>query len=254
MLKVILESPKRYKAEFIDKTIPRKETKSLHFGTAIHLALLEPQVFLSRYAVEPDVRRNTNVYKDWREAVLAKDPSAVLLSQEDMDALKGMIESVMAHPEASAMLRKGIPERSIYQSMQYGGPDGGVGVIEVKARPDYLHENGDVIDLKTCRDAAFSPFRRQLYELGYHLSAAFHREVVDLEFGRKERHFWWIALEKEPPYEVCVYRANDMVMDRGEADWRKALWRLGDCRLTNRWPGKQEAAQDIDLPGYAQYE
>lgn len=253
MLKVVLESPKRYKAQFIDNRIDRKGTRAMSFGSAIHLALLEPKVFLKRYAVEPDLRRNTNLYKEWKEAVLASDPSSVLVSQDEMTALQGMIESVMAHPEASSMLRKGVPERSIYQQIEVGE-----GIERhfqaVKARPDWLHENGDIIDLKTCRDAGFSAFRRQLFDLGYHMSAAFHREIVDLEFGRKDRHFWWVALEKEPPYEVAVYRANDMCMDRGEADWRKGLWRLAQCLRTGNWPGKQEAAQDIDLPSYAQYE
>jgi hypothetical protein len=250
MLKVMLESPKRFKAEFIDKKILRKETHALNFGSAIHLAVLEPQVFLKRYAVEPDLRRNTNLYKEWRDAVLASDPNAVLISREDMDNLNGMIESVLGHTEASAMLRKGVPEQSIYQKVDVEGLD-----VGIKARPDYLHENGDVIDLKTARDVSFREFRRQLYELEYHVSAAFHHHLVELEYGLKnDRQFWWVALEKTCPWDVAVYRANDMVMDRGEGDWRKALWRYKQCVTTGKWPGKQEVAQDIDLPSYAQYE
>ncbi len=256
MLKVILESPKRYKAEFIDKTLQRKETKALSFGSAIHLALLEPKKFLSRYAVEPDVRRNTNVYKDWKEGVLAIDPSAILLSQEDMDILKGMIDAVAAHPRASTMLRNGIPERSIYQEVPILDPTSAAVLnhVQAKARPDWLHENGDIIDLKTCLDVAYRAFCRQMFELGYHLSAAFHREVVDLEFGKKDRQFWWICLEKKPPYEVAVYRADDAVMDRGEGDWRKAVYRYQSCVANNNWHGKQIDAQDMCLPGYALYE
>jgi hypothetical protein len=45
-----------------------------------------------------------------------------------------------------------------------------------------------------------------------------------------------------------------MVKDRGEGDWRKALWKLNRSLTTGTWPGKQEAAQDMDLPGYAQYD
>ncbi len=250
MLKKILESPKRYKAEFIDKKIVRKETAALNFGSAIHLALLEPQIFLKRYAVEPDVRRNTNVYKDWRDAVLASDPNAVIVSQDDMDNLQGMIESVLEHPKVSAMLRKGVPEQSIYQEVQVEN-----GVIAAKVRPDWLHENGDIIDLKSCRDAGFSEFRRQAYELDYHVSAAFYHHVVELEYGKKDgREFWYVALEKTCPWDVAIYRANDLHLGRGEADWRKAVWLYNQCVATGKWPGKQEAAQDLDLPGYAQYE
>ena len=127
--------------------------------------------------------------------------------------------------------------------------------IAVKARPDYLHQgNGDIIDLKTTRDSAFAAFPRQAYEYQYHLSAAFYRDVVDLELGKKDRHVWYIALEKECPFDVCVYRANDMMLDRGEADYRKAIWRYLEARKTGVWPGKQQAAQDLDLPNYAQYE
>lgn len=254
MLKVLLESPKRYKAEFIDRTIQRKETKALSFGSAIHLALLEPKVFLERYAVEPDVRRNTNIYKDWKEGVLARDPHAVILSQEEMDSLQGMIDAVMANERACAMLRNGIPERSVYQFMETGEGEQRYRHA-VKARPDWLHEKtGDIIDVKTCRDVGYKPFQRQLYELGYHLSAAFYRDVVDLELGKRDRSVWWICLEKEPPYEVAVYRADDMIMDRGEGDYRKALWRLQECTASGIWHGKQIEPQDINLPGYAQYD
>lgn len=254
MLKVILESPKRFKAEYIDKKIVRKESAALNFGSAIHLALLEPQVFLKRYAVEPDVRRNTTIYKDWREAVLASDPTAVIVSQDDMDNLNGVIEAVMAHPKASAMLRKGIPERSIYQRLEVEFPEGGSAELQARVRPDYLHESGDIIDVKTTIDVEYRAFCRQQYDLGYGTSMAYYREVVNAEFGKKDRHCWWICLEKKPPYEVAVYRADEAVMDRGEQAWKKAVWLLNECRKTGVWPGKQREVQDMGLPGYAQYE
>jgi hypothetical protein len=250
MLKTMLESPRRYKAEYIDRKIERKETPALNFGSAIHLALLEPKVFLKRYAVEPALRRNTNLYKEWREAVLASDPTAVILSQEDMDNLHGMIESVLSHSEAASMLRRGVPEQSVYQTVEVDGQK-----IGVKCRPDWLHENGDIIDLKTTRDAGFHVFRRQLYELKYHVSAAFYHAIVELEFGQKTyRQFWWVAIEKSAPWDVCVYRANDMVLDAGGVAWRKALALYKRCIESSVWPGKQDQPQDIDLPGYAQYE
>ncbi len=250
MLKTILESPKLFKATYIDKKIERKQSHALNFGAAIHLALLEPAVFLKRYAVEPPLRRNTNLYKEWRDAVLASDPQAVLLSQDDMDNLNGMIESILSHPEASAMLRKGVPERSIYQEVKVEN-----GVVLCKARPDWLHENGDIIDLKTCRDAAFRDFRWQIWDLQYYVSAALYHHIVELEYGKKtDRQFWWVALEKTCPWDVCVYRANELTLGRGEADWRKALWLYNECTAQGKWPGKQQCAQDMDLPGAAQYE
>ncbi len=255
MLKVMLQSPKRYKAHFIDRLIEPKTTKALHLGAALHLALLEPAKFAARYAVEPALRRNTNAYKEWLSETLEADPSAIVISQDEMDTLKGMIDSVLAHRDAQAMLRKGIPEQSIYQAMSVP-EDSEVQEMQfgVKARPDFLHENGDLIDIKTTRDAGFREFRRQAYELGYHISIKFHLDVVDLEFGRRDRNGWWIAVEKEPPYEVAVYRANDMVLEKGETEYRKALWLLARSQQTGVWPGKQVQAQDMDLLGYAQYD
>ncbi len=247
-LKVLLESPRRFKA-LVDGRIPREEKAALNFGSAVHLALLEPEVFLRRYAVEPDVRRNTNVYKEWRAAVLAEQSDAVIVSQDDMDNLKGMIESVLGHNDAAAMLRKGIPEQSVYQTKTVDGLE-----IPVKCRPDWLHENGDIIDLKTTRDAGFKAFRRQAYDLEYHVSAAFYIAVLELEFGRKDRCYWWIALEKTVPWDVCVYRANDMVFEIGDRAWQRALSRYAMCTKSGVWPGKQEAAQDMDLPAYAALE
>lgn len=255
MLKVILESPKRYKAQFIDKTIESKESAALRFGSAIHLALLEPKAFKERYAIEPDLRRNTNLYKEWKQHVQEATPNAIIVSQSEMDNLLGMIDSVLSHTDASAMLRKGVAEHSVYCDVPVEVEVGGeIVTVKGKARPDFLHENGDLVEVKSCRDAGFRKFRNTVWEYRYDVSAAYHRELVEMHYGRRNRNFWWIALEKEPPYEVAVYRANDMVLDRGEADFRKALWRLATCTRSGQWPGKQEQAQDIDLPGYVQYE
>lgn len=250
MLKVMLESPKLFHAHFVDKKMERKETHALHFGSAIHLALLEPRSFLDRYVVEPDLRRNTNAYKEWRAAVLEGDPTAILVTQDDMDNLQGMVESIMSHRDASAMLRKGTPELSIYNTVQMGEI-----VVDGKARPDYLHENGDLIDLKTTRDAGFQAFRRQIWEYRYDVSAAWHHRLVEAEYGQKsDRYVWWVALEKTRPWDVCVYRANDMVMEKGTLGWQKAIRLYDEAIKSGKWAGKQEAAQDIDLPQWAQYE
>jgi hypothetical protein len=247
MLKVMLESPKLFHAHFIEKKMERKETHALSFGSAIHLALLEPKVFLERYAIEPDVRRNTNVYKEWRAAVLANDPAAVIVSQDDMDNLNGMVESVMKHRDASAMLKKGIPERSIYNEVRMGDV-----VVQGRARPDWLHDNGDLIDLKTTRDAGFHSFRKDIWDYRYDVSAAWYHRIVELEYGQKpDRYFWWVVVEKTRPWDVCVYRANDVVMEKGLLGWQKAITLYTDCMKSGKWPGKQDAAQDIDLPIWA---
>lgn len=249
MLKTLLESPRRFKAQ-VDGRIPDEEKPALRFGSAVHLALLEPQEFLKRYRQEPDLRRNTNLYKEWKEATLLEQPDAVLVSSDEMENLKGMIDSVLAHRDASAMLRKGIPERSIYQTMVVDGME-----VQVKCRPDWLHENGDVIDLKTARDAGFHGFRRQVFDKLYHVSAAFYLRVAELELGRKQdRCYWWVAIEKTCPWDVCVYRANEVVFEIGDKAWQRALNRFVACTKSGVWPGKQESAQDMDLPSWALYE
>ena len=110
MLKVILESPKRYRAECIDKKIPRKETKALNFGSAIHLAILEPGEFRNRYRVEArHVRRNTTAYKDWKLETLMERADAILLSHEEMQDLEGMIRrsGCWATPRPPPCFRQG---------------------------------------------------------------------------------------------------------------------------------------------------
>lgn len=244
MVKTLIEeSPKHFKAKYIDKIVERKETKSLKFGSAIHLAILEPMEFAKRFAVEPDLRRNTNAYKDW---LAAQSPDAVVISGDDMLNLNGMINAIKEHKDASKMLERGIPERSIYQAR-----DG----INIKARPDFLHENGDVIDFKSTIDCAFGEFRNQAYRLNYHVSAAMYLDVVELEFGKlTDRNFWFIAQEKIAPWDVSVFRANEIFMGRGDVQYKKGLWLYKTCLETGVWPGKQSAAEDLDCPPWSENE
>jgi hypothetical protein len=63
-----------------------------------------------------------------------------------------------------------------------------------------------------------------------------------------------VAIEKTPPYDLAVYRSNDVQQERGAKDWRRALDRIRMAMQSGQWPGKQAAPQDLDLPAWVQYE
>jgi exodeoxyribonuclease VIII len=177
------------------------------------------------------------------------EPDAILVSQDDADAICGMIESVQGHPDACAALKRGIPERSCYAEINLPG---GYRAVGMKSRPDYIREDGTLVDLKTTIDAGFEPFRAQIRKFDWDTQAAIGVDVLKQITGH-EQDFIWIAVEKEPPYCCAVYVANDVPLEIGRKRYRRAVETYLRCLETDRWPF-QESAQNMDSPYWAMFE
>ena len=235
-IKEFLRSPMHYKHRYIDKNVP-KPTDAMRFGTLVHLALIEPKKFRENMAIEPDCRRNTNQYKDWLGGLR---PTAVVVSTEEAEAIVGMKKSLESHPNAMDLLERGIAEHSMYFER-----DG----ISCKSRPDFLHEDRLLVELKTARDASYEFFHREIWNRRYDVQAAWNIDAANQVFG-DIRSLSFIVIEKEPPYPVAVYVADDFVVEMGRETYKKMLPRFKECLESNTWPGYQKEAQNISLPGW----
>lgn len=255
-VKELLRSPKHFHHRYILGN-RREETEALRFGTIVHAAIIEPQRFLNNYVIEPKFVGKTKDGRDSERSAAAKqmrdewfsslEPDAILVSQEDADAIVGMIESVQGHPDACAALKRGIPERSCYADIAM--PSGQT--VRMKSRPDYLREDGTLVDLKTTMNAGFEEFRAQIRKLEWDTQAAIGVDVLHAITGKRQ-DFVWIAIEKEPPYCCAVYVANDVPLEIGKRRYVRAAETYLRCLETDRWPF-QEQAQNMDSPYWAMF-
>lgn len=238
-LKHMLRSPQHF--VHYRETPQDEPTKAMRFGTIAHCAIIEPRRFLDNFIVRPKFDRRTKIGKEGAEEFDASiGPDAIVLEQDDADHIVGMINSVKCHPAASKLLQGGIPEQSIYFDI--------LGV-SAKTRPDYINvDQKAVIDLKTCMDASYKEFQRQVTDYEYSIQAAMQADGCEQVLGWKDHIHVWIAIEKTPPYAVAVYASDDTVLGMGRQDYNRAVGRYKACMENSRWPGYGDDVMGMALP------
>ena len=226
----ILRSPLHYQHAV---RTPSEDTASLAFGRALHCAVLEPDRFAAEYTVA-DHRDGMTPAEKSAATKAAKATGLVVVAPEVLT----MAAAIKAHPDVAELLAAWPCEVSAFWTDFDTG-------IDCRARADILSETA-IYDIKTTEDASPDAFRRSLVQWDYAFKAAFYADGFEAADG-KRRKFFWIAVEKKPPYAVGIYCASPSVIAAGRALATKALRTLKQCREADQWPSYE--SQIIDMPG-----
>jgi exodeoxyribonuclease VIII len=219
---------------------PSEPTEAMELGTAIHAAVLEPELFERTYRMRPPGDGRTKAVKEARELIEAQ--GFIALKEEAWDACQGVKLTVREHPIASKLIAKA----DGFEVCAVAEIDG----VLVKVRADALLERaGMIVDLKSTLDASPEAFGRSIAAFKYHWSAALYLDVF-AALGVSIDTYAFLALEKEPPYECAVYTLADTALELGRAKYKAALATYGECLLTGQWPGYLKTAQTIDIPAF----
>ncbi len=243
-LDLVNRSPAHYKA-WLDGVAPEEESEALVFGRAFHCALLEPDLYASRYTVEPDFgdcRFKAN--KANRDAWRAEHAGHEHLSAEAFEQIAGMVASIRRHPLAGRMIREGKSELTL----KWKDPESG---LTCKSRLDYYVESqAMIVDAKSTLDARWAKFRRQIVDHRYHVQDALYRSAA-VELQLPIQFFVFIACEKVPPYAVATYTLDADGIGRGYSAARADIDLLAACVRDNVWPGYPVGIKEIELPPWA---
>ncbi len=249
----MLHSPRHFLTFWAGLDDEDQDKDHFRIGRAAHLMLLEPKKFRELYVVQPDFgamqsKTNRHARDVWRASQL---PGAVIVTQEELDDLVGMIEAVLEHPVASGMLKDGKPECSLQWTDEETG-------VMCKGRPDYIvnDNNGNIhlIDFKTARDIRAGIFADDAYRMRYHVQLAFYHDGLVRALGRQPSTITIIAVEKKAPFEAVVYPLEDLWFERGQLAYKHALRLYRKCRDTGKWPRYQQNAQLLSMPRKADFE
>lgn len=231
------KSPAHYMAWLAQ---PQEPTSAMVLGSATHTLLFEPDLFAQEYVVSDATDRRTKGYKD----LVAANPDKEVLTADEMSAIKGMVTSCKSHPSIIPLLTGGKVEQSIFWQDKETG-------VSCKARLDLFNPtHGVVVDLKTTQDASKSTFARDVANRRYHAQAAMYLNAVHADTGEAPAHFVFIAVEKEYPYAVGVYRASPDMLAAGQKLIQQDLKTFAGCLEANSWPGYPEMS-DLSLPAWA---
>lgn len=245
----LAKSPAHYKWYKENGT---EETPALVFGRAFHTMILEPEKGADEIVVLPDswlTKKECGIsIEDQKEDFRHKHQHKAILTADQMEMALAMEKAVNDHAAARFLLRKspGKAESSLFWKDEDTGMD-------CRARFDWLRDDGLIIDLKTTRCASPEVFDRLAYEHRYHVQAAFYMEAYRRVLGREPAGFAFVAVEKEPPYCVCVYLAQPEFVKLGRQQYLRDLMNYADCVQKNEWPGYPDISLvPLNLPAWAQ--
>lgn len=238
-VKRLLESPAHFQT-------PVKETDAMRFGTALHMAVLEPEIFAATYLCAPDVDRRTTygkeTWKDFQDNLPTGRPYQILTAAQWVQ-LAGMAQSLGRSAVFRGLIQSSVRELAAYAQC----PE--TGVLR-KAKSDIFSEDGIIADVKTCTSARPEDFWRTVLDYGYHTSAAWYLDVFSDALRTEVKTFIWIAIEKVPPYAIGFYVADEKVLQIGRDQCKKAVEIYRNCEKTGEWPGYPDEVTLLEFPDY----
>lgn len=241
----IAKSPLHYWSKYLDPDRePVKWTDAFTIGAALHALVLEPQNFDKEFVTIPKIDRRTKAGKEEYAAWEAKTSDKILVNDQQLELCEIMRDSILSHKKAASYLDGfGQAELSIF--FEWEG-------VSCRCRPDYIREDGVVVDVKTAACAHPDVWMRKAFDFRYHVQTAFYSEGYRQAFGEDPKGFIFVVVEKSPPYGVSVFRASAELEEVGSYDALDDLNLFRECLEKNEWPGYSEGEErELILPGYA---
>ena len=242
-LKAFRRSPQHY---LHYKSDPFEPTAAMKLGSNFDLMIFDPSNFRERLSLFPSTfDRRTKESKSW---IAAQDPDRILMSEADHMELVAMKKSLFANKYAASLLAEGSAQVAFIADFE-----GTSGKIGVKGKIDFVppFSTNCLVDLKTTADASPRAFGKKVFELGYHIQAAFYLDFYALYATRREA-FVLLAVETAAPYLTVAYNLSAEAIELGRRTYTEDLNRLITCIQSGVWGGYSEEMLQIDVPVYLQ--
>jgi hypothetical protein len=231
------QTPAHLQAYFMGLSV-KEQTSAMRFGAVVHRALLEPDTYREGFHVKPaGMRFSTKTGIQWEE--LHQDKP--IITQSESEQVDAMVSAVHCHPFAKRLLAGCKPEQSIFVEDRQG--------TLRKSRLDALTKGNVIPDLKTTESAAIESFERNVSRYRYHVQAAYYLDNCNLA-GIEKVAFFFIVVEKTPPYLVRCLQMNSDVIDYGRSLYQHDIQIYRNCVESGQWPGWGDGYEEIGLPAW----
>ncbi|MDM3646308.1 PD-(D/E)XK nuclease-like domain-containing protein [Proteus mirabilis] len=223
---------------------PFKGSKSAQIGTAIHAALLEPDVFERDFILRPDITdRRTKEYVSLKQIYHSDN----IFINGEVETITRMVESARMNTDfMDYMATKGNSEVSMFATCPITG-------LRLKCRFDRLSDSLPYpLDVKSCADATERGFSQAFGKYRYHIQAAFYLYVLKLTTGIELDQFCFFALQNKPPYTNCMYFIGTESLELGYKHMHEALRKIKECIDDEalRTEGIVLPPSEINVPNY----
>jgi hypothetical protein len=214
---------------------PSRTSDALAFGSAVHTAILEPQVFADTFTT---LRFDGRTREGKAERKLARDNCLQVVTAANLTRILAIQRAVFSRPDCMDLLRDADMEVSLtWVDAEFGLP--------CKARLDVLGLS--ITDLKTTADPTPNRFMWDSGKYDYQAKMAYYREGVRQVTG-KDLPVYLLAVESEAPHDVVLFQIPDDVLDVGWRKCRRLLDRVARCESEGVWPGVSPGLVQLELP------
>lgn len=226
----------------------KEQTRPMQVGSAIHAAILEPEVFKDEFMMLPEVADRCQ--PEYKQAVKAYGVGNVFTGS-DCKNIENIQDAVWNNKEAAELLSaKGHCELSGFVQ------DPETGIICRHRFDKYIDDGEWAVDIKKTQDVRDWKFARSIADYRYHVQDAFYIDQHEWLTGRKLRGIKLIAVEEKFPHKVAVYYLDDISRGIGRKQYRENLNTYAEFIKADKKPVNNDPAQIIMLPEYVlrQYE
>lgn len=238
MLAHFKRSPEHYKEAVLHRPT---STPAMVFGIAFHTYVLENHKFEKEIAVldetkkpVPDKDYRTTANREWKEQWFKDNGDKEIITMEEFERIKRMNDKLQSHELASELLNM---HGNVYeQAMEWNWKRTKCKGLKDITNPNFL------ADLKTGEDVdPDGTFRRlDFFTYGYHRQSAMY---LDGDCGGKLHHsnkwkdFFFISIEKKPPYGIAIYQPNRETLEHGLEEYRTLVEQYQSCVDHDEWQG-----------------
>jgi hypothetical protein len=220
----------------------RGDTAATILGTAVHCALLTPDLFDRQFAIKPaGMNFSTKEGKAWRD-----DPERAgrtLLSYEVGQAVQTIVEALhdkaAVHESLEAAENR---EASLLWNCSTTGE-------ACKARPDWM-QDVHIYDLKVSRHAAGGYLALRAFSEGWMHQLAHYRTGA-VELGLPIIGGRLVVVDPAPPHFVHLLEVKVDALDLLEIENIATLKEMRRCRVANDWPSTPDEWRKVEPPASA---
>jgi exodeoxyribonuclease VIII len=188
-----------------------KRTDAMLFGSLLHKLLLQPETFDYEYVVYDGASRRGKAWEQFKEHHATKE----IIKQSELDKAQLVLDNIMLDPIFMDIVKRtGETEKEVNWTEQG---------VKFKGFVDMVGDDF-IADVKTCTDCM--KLKRELYYNDYKLQAAMY-----LENYPPNTKYYIIAVEKNLPYNVKVFKLGENMLEAGYLEY------ITLTKQYNEWDG-----------------
>ena len=231
-------------------------TPSMIIGTLGHALVLEPDRQLPKVIVIPETYPTEEGDKKWSgnakfcKTWIAerKQQGCIPLSKSDYDNALGAARALTTHPNVAPILTDCETELTLITWDQTND----VGVrcrLDIKPGSQFPF----LADCKFTASVNERKFKKQIWDMGYHIQAALNLRVWNELNGSEDLKtgFKFFAVENKEPFDVRVFSLTPALIEKGWEAVIRLLPIYAQCERTGVWTGSSADEVECDVPAYA---